>query len=393
MVASDRGVPVVGEQDALATDLVVGLELRPQRGVLDLAPQVQPPRDADRAEQGLRPPHLAAEGGVEQLGQAEGRAALDAQQPGPAREGAVVALGVGLVRLRDDVRRRALEDRHRRDPVDDAGHELDRTRAGADDRDLLAAQVDVVAPLGGVERRAVERVRTRQGGDDGVRQLTHRGDDQVGVVRRAVGRRDGPGGAVGTQRAGGDRRTGDDQVGQPLALGGLAQVGEDLGLLGVAPAPRRVDRPRPGVERGRHVAGRVGIGVVAPHTTDALGPLEDGDVGDALLLEGAGRAESAEAGSDDDDAGAARAAVWAAHGSNLGPDGGPRECPERGGLIIPDMPSSLRLEPAAEGWDFPRASTGLMVLVGFARSAGLSSGRTLRAPGSAPPTCSIGPSR
>ena len=44
----------------------------------------------------------------------------------------MVTGGVGPVRLRDDVRRGALEHRERGDPVDDAGHELDRARAGPD---------------------------------------------------------------------------------------------------------------------------------------------------------------------------------------------------------------------------------------------------------------------
>ena len=47
------------------------------------------------------------------------------------------------------------------------------------------------------------------------------------------------------------------------------------------------------------------------------------------------------------------------------------------GLIIPDMSSVVRLEPAAQDWDFPRASTGLTVLLDFARAAGVRPERAL----------------
>lgn len=45
-------------------------------------------------------------------------------------------------------------------------------------------------------------------------------------------------------------------------------------------------------------------------------------------------------------------------------------------LIIPDMPV-VRLEPTAGHWDFPRASTALTVLLGFAEDAGVSPRRAL----------------
>ena len=200
---------------------------------------------------------LTAERRVEQLGEPEDRAPRSAASSARhALEGAVVARAVGLVGLGHDVRRRALEDRHRGDPVDDAGHELDRAGAGADDGDPLAGQVDVVAPLGGVEGRPGEGVDARERRDHRVGELADGGDDHVGVVRRARRRRSTvhvPAALV--ERARATSTPVRDQVEQALALGGVAEVGQDLGLPGVAPAPGRVDRPRPRVERRRHVAG------------------------------------------------------------------------------------------------------------------------------------------
>ena len=109
----------------------------------------------------------------------------------------------------------------------------------------------------------------------------------------------------------GDLLAGAHQVEQPGVARGPLEVGEDLGLAGVAVAPVRVERPRPRVERRRHVAGRARVGVVAPDAADRVGALEDRDVLDALLPQRAGRPQPAEAGADDQTA-------WAATPTNLG---------------------------------------------------------------------------
>ena len=78
-------------------------------------------------------------------------------QPVQARRHAVVVVGG-----RTEPRRRALEHEQLADVGRDLGDELHRARAGADDRDALAREVDVVVPLRGVERRARERVAARR---------------------------------------------------------------------------------------------------------------------------------------------------------------------------------------------------------------------------------------
>src|SRR3712207_9212840 len=62
---------------------------------------------------------------------------------------------------------------------------------------------------------------------------------------------------------------------QALVAGGALELAEDLRLRRVAVAPRGVERPGPGVERGRDVARRPGVGVVAPDAAHGPGALED----------------------------------------------------------------------------------------------------------------------
>ena len=89
---------------------------------------------------------------------------------------------VGEVHLRHGPPRRALVDV---DPLDDRldrGHDLDRAAPCPDHRHPLAGEVDVVAPLRRVERRALEAVepRDRRHGRD--RQLAAGREQDVGLV-------------------------------------------------------------------------------------------------------------------------------------------------------------------------------------------------------------------
>ena len=108
----------------------------------------------------------------------------------------------------------------------------------------------------------------------------------------------------------GDLDAGADQVEDAVLAGGPLDVAEDLVLPGVAVRPRGVGRERPRVEGGRHVARRVGVGVLAPDAADAVGLLEHGDVAVSRALQLDGGAQAAEAGTDDGDRGLA-------HGRNL----------------------------------------------------------------------------
>ena len=129
VLAGEGGVPVVGEEQPLATQGVVRDQASAQAGVRHLATQGEPPDRADRGEQRPCERGVAPQGAVEPFGQPEDRAPLGRQGAGEPPEEPVVACGVGPVRLRDDVRRGALEDGQRRDPVDDR-----RARTGSRSR-------------------------------------------------------------------------------------------------------------------------------------------------------------------------------------------------------------------------------------------------------------------
>ena len=103
-----------------------------------------------------------------------------------AFEGADVA-----VQTRDDPGGGALEDREMPDLVHDLGHDLDRRRAGADDRDASTVQVVGMVPVGGVEHRAGELVGAGDGRQAGFGQRTGR-RDQVAAPDLTVGGVDDP---------------------------------------------------------------------------------------------------------------------------------------------------------------------------------------------------------
>jgi hypothetical protein len=76
-------------------------------------------------------------------------------------------------------------------------------------------------------------------------------------------------------------------------------VGAQLGLLGVHPGPG-VGLGGDRVERGGHVDGGAGVGVLAPGAAHEVAALEDADVGDAAAQQVDGRDLAAEAAADDE---------------------------------------------------------------------------------------------
>ena len=243
---------------------------------------------------------------LKQLGDLPGQPPAEPLAAREPVEGPVVQRGVGAVRLGQHVRRGALED-----------GQLGRRRPRSPGTNWIAlAPAPTTATrwpvrsrswshAGRVERGPGERVEPGQVGHHRPVQLAERGDQHVRVDLLA-GRgphRPGAGGLV--VRRSGDLDAGAHPVEDAGLGGGALQVGEDLRLAGVAVAPVRVRRPRPGVERRRDVAGRAGVGVVAPDAADLVGLLEDGDVADAGAEQLGGDTEAAEAGADDDDAGTA----------------------------------------------------------------------------------------
>src|ERR1700744_4597814 len=90
--------------------------------------------------------------------------------PGSVRDGVVIN-GVGCHPLRG-----ALVDVDMLSRVGDGGHQLESARTGPDDRYPLTRQVDVVAPIRGMERRSAEVLGALNIRDDRVAELADRAD-------------------------------------------------------------------------------------------------------------------------------------------------------------------------------------------------------------------------
>ena len=298
VVPGQRGQVVVGEQDPLAAGRVVRPHLLEEPGLGPGLPAHVPPRPGlhRRGQRlGVDP------GDAERLhdavpGDAFGQ--LGDRQP---LEHLLVQRRELPVRPRHDVRRAALVDAQVRHLRPDRRHELHRARAGADDRDALAGEVDVVVPQRGVERRPLEAlpagdVRVRRAGE-----LADRGDEHVDDHRVTAVDLDRP-------RPGGVVEGGAEHLGVEPAVPAhvvlvrdVPDVVEDRRLPGEPVRPAWVGLERERVERRGHVAGGARVGVLPPHASDVAALLEHHDVVVAAPLELDHRGETAEAGPDDRD--------------------------------------------------------------------------------------------
>ena len=88
-----------------------------------------------------------------------------------------------------------------------------------------------------------------------------------------------------------------------VPLRAALQVGADLGLRGVRPAPLGVRRERERVEVRGDVARAAGVGVRPPGAADVVVALEHDEVVDPLLAQPDRRAQAGEARADDRDVG------------------------------------------------------------------------------------------
>src|SRR5262249_879455 len=87
-------------------------------------------------------------------------------------------------RVGQDPLRRALEDREPLDLVGDRGRDLEAGRTRADQRDLLAGEVQVGRPARGVERRTGERLHAVEGRLPRVAECADRTDGEARVDGR-----------------------------------------------------------------------------------------------------------------------------------------------------------------------------------------------------------------
>ena len=287
VVAAERGEVVVGDEDALATDRVVGRELGPQLGVGHLL--------GEEVEPGVVC-HLVGLAAVAhgQEPQLEGEVDLGAHDALPEREPAEQHLGAvaeHLVGLGHQPVGRALELVELTGLLGDRRHELHRAGTVADDGDPLAAEVVVVVPPRRVEDGAPERVEPLEVGPVGAVELPEAEHHHVEDVPLAVDGDEVPAGLVVVPLGAGDLDA-EPQVGlEAVGADAVAEVVEDLRLLGELAGP--VGAPLEGVrvEVRRHVAAGAGVGVVAPHPADLGGLLEHRERLDALLLQADGHAD------------------------------------------------------------------------------------------------------
>src|SRR6202012_4568022 len=110
-----------------------------------------------------------------------------------------------------------------------------------------------------------------------------------------------------------DLDTGAHQVAQAQPSGGVVDVAENVGLLGVPPSPVGLAGKRVGVQVRWDVAGGTGVGVLPPDAADVTGLLQHRHVGQTVLGQLVGGAEAAEAGADHNRAGTAGSR---SHGTN-----------------------------------------------------------------------------
>jgi hypothetical protein len=191
----------------------------------------------------------------------------------------------------------------------DRRHGLDRAAPRADDADALSGQLDVVAPLGGVEGGTGERVEAGK-----ARRLRHAelpagGQQDIRLEAPGAGRQL-PLGRLLVPGRRLDRGVGEDPLGDAVLVGEALEVGLDLGLRRKATRPARVRLEGELVEVGGDVAGRTRVGVVMPDAADPVGLLEHGHVGVAGALQHDRRADPRKARADDRDRAAGGRAVF-----------------------------------------------------------------------------------
>ena len=281
VLARERRIPVVGRQDALAAERVVGRRARDQ---VRVAPEpALAVRRGELLEQ-LHPARLLDEAEDHQLARGVDAAADGALD---GREAPVHALFDRLHRPRavgHDPRRRALEHVEVLRVAARPRDVLDRGGAGADRGDAQPAQVDGVVPARGMHRRPAEALEAREVRDPGLDQRPGAGDEDLRgeSARRGI---DPP--ALGSSF----HAASDTSVFEPdprphaEGVGDLLEVRADLGLPRVRARPVRIRRERERVQVRRDVAGTTRIGVGVPRAAHAAATFENGEVLDARLAQ------------------------------------------------------------------------------------------------------------
>ncbi len=209
-----------------------------------------------------------------------------------------------MVLRRNGVVRCALEHEELRGAGSDVRNGLDRGRAGANDGDALASEVDaLVRPAAGMEGATGEGLAARHFRHVRGRETACRHDAVTGAHPAAVVGRDAPPTRTLVERRRRDARVQLDVAAEIEAIGDVLEVAQDLGLrriaLGPFPLLLELRRELIRVLHALDVAARAWVAIPEPGAADAAAGLEDAGR-ESELAQTMQHAEAGEAGAHDD---------------------------------------------------------------------------------------------
>ena len=273
-----RGVVVVGEQEALTARLVVRDKPLAERLVGDLPRQVVERGLADR---GLAPFPVADEHREQRLEQEVDTQPGEALEPRRPAVGQLAQARHGTVATGDDEGRRPLVQIEMLHDRGNLRHELHGRCSGPHDAHPFSRQIETVLPTRGMEDLAAKGLEAREVRDGRLAQRAGGPHQHRCAVLLSPGRAHGPAsGAVVPPRLlhGAPEAQGRAHV---ESVHTLAQVVPDFALRGEGAGPIGIESEGERVEVGRDVARGAGVGVVAPGAAKVVAAVEDHEVVDA----------------------------------------------------------------------------------------------------------------
>src|SRR5829696_248629 len=292
----DGGVEVVGYEDALAADLVVGCELGTQLRVADMLLQQPPGRLLQEPAQNTVAPDHAV---VHQVAHRELAKPVEPNELRERPQHALLLLQDLPIRAGHNPPGSTLEDHEAPDPRLYLRNDLDRRGPRPDDGDALAGEVVFVVPAARVERLTSEAIQTRHVREDGLGERPGARYEhvraQTALRRNYAPRFD----VVVPRRIKQLLAQGDPEPQSPVPYNRFKVV-FDLRPRRERPVPLRVRGKGERVQVRRHVARHPRVQVVPPDPADAFAPLQDNEVFLPALPQTRGDGESAEARADND---------------------------------------------------------------------------------------------
>ena len=175
IVSRERGVPVIGEQDAFAARRIIRDQLGAEFGILDMGVDFLERRPLEK----LAEPASLHEGQKVPLEREISDIPLQLREPGKGAKASLFRAGERAVRLWYAPVRRALEDRQFRYIGRDLRHELDGAGTVADDTDHPAGEVHFMVPARRVKLNALEIRKAGNLRKGRTVELTDAGDENI----------------------------------------------------------------------------------------------------------------------------------------------------------------------------------------------------------------------